>query len=192
MYTIPNQLNLAIVPSQISPVGVLAAISKNGRYATISQKLRGVEQSLSTLYIYIYRFSGGVDFRKGIAEYVMPLYPPFWRPFKQNGGHFQRKRISQKLYVYVLWGTYFIESIAEYIMSLHPPFWKPFKKHGGHFQSNTSISETRRRRAFNFDSMSRFCRAYTCRKSIVSYVSVLGINHFDVYGGHFTKWRPFP
>ena len=23
-------------------------------------------------------------------------------------------------------------------------------------------------------------------------MSVLGINHFDVYGGHFTKWRPFP
>ena len=39
--------------------------------------------------------------------------------------------------------------------------------------------------------MSRFCGAYTCRKRIVSYVSVLGINHFDVYGGHFTKWRPF-
>ena len=31
------------------------------------------------------------------------------------------------LYVYVLWGIYFIESIAEYIMPLHPPFWKPFK-----------------------------------------------------------------
>ena len=77
-------------------------------------------------------------------------------------------------------------------MPLHPPFWNPFKKHGGHVQSNTSISETKRRRAFNFDSMSRFCGAYTCRKSIVSYVSVLGINHFDVYGGHFIKWWPFP
>ena len=29
-------------------------------------------------------------------------------------------------------------------------------------------------------------------KSIVSYVLVLGINNFDVYGAHFTKWRPFP
>ena len=95
-------------------------------------------------------------------------------------------------FVYILWGTDFIESIAEYIMPLHPAFWKPFKKHGGHFQRNTSISETKRRRAFNFDSMSRFCGAYTCRKSIVSYVSVLGINHFDVYGGHFTKWRALP
>ena len=27
---------------------------------------------------------------------------------------------------------------------------------------------------------------------ILSYVSVLGTNHFHVYGGHFTKWRPFP
>ena len=31
-----------------------------------------------------------VDFRKGIAEYIMILYPPFWRPFQQNGGHFQK------------------------------------------------------------------------------------------------------
>ena len=29
-------------------------------------------------------------------------------------------------------------------------------------------------------------------KNIVSCVSVLSINHFDVGGGHFTKWRPFP
>ncbi len=62
---------------------------KNGRYATIYQKLRGVEPSLLTLYIYGF---WGVDFRKGIAEYIMPLYPPFWRPFKQNGGHFQGNR----------------------------------------------------------------------------------------------------
>ena len=47
------------------------------------------EPSLSTLYI---GFLGSVDFRKGIAEYIMPLYPPFWRPFKQNGGHFQKNR----------------------------------------------------------------------------------------------------
>ena len=65
----------------------------------------------------------------------MPLYPPFWRPFKQNGGHSKKIGLSQKLrgpefqfllYVYVLGGIYFIESIAEYIMPLHPPFWKPF------------------------------------------------------------------
>ena len=122
-------------------------------------------------------------------------------------------------------------------------------QNGGHLQSNTSISETKRRRTFNFDSMSRccgacisekvllntqchcihhfggdlknmaaiskvvglrlsqklrdfgafkldsmsrFCGAQTCRRSIVSYMSVLGINHFDDYGGHFTNWHPFP
>ena len=37
----------------------------------------------------IYRFSGATLYI-GIAEYIMPLYPPFWRPFKQNGGYFQR------------------------------------------------------------------------------------------------------
>ena len=34
----------------------------------------------------------------------------------------------------------------------------------GHLQSNTSISETKRRRAFNFDSMSRFCGAWISDK----------------------------
>ena len=29
-------------------------------------------------------------------------------------------------------------------------------------------------------------------KVLLSYVSVLGINHVDSYGGHFTKWPPFP
>ena len=56
-----------------------------------------------------------------------------------------------------------------------------------------TISETKRLRAFNFDSF--LCLGFEgnilAEKIIVSYVSVLGINHFDVYGGHFTKWRPF-
>ena len=130
----------------------------------------------------------------------MPLYPPFWRPFKQNGGHFQRNRpISESkrcrvsiLTIYLCFVRHrFHRKYCRIHHAIDPPFWKPFKKHGGHYQSNASISETKRRRAFNFDSISRFCGAYTCRKSIVSYVSVLGINHFDVYGGHFTKWRPF-
>ena len=36
---------------------------------------------------------------------------------------------------------------------------KPILQNGGHFQSNTSISEPKRRRASNFDSMYRFCGA---------------------------------
>ncbi len=174
----------------------------------------------------------------------MPLYPPFWRPFKQNGWYFQRnmtiwetkRRIVSILTlclcfvgrgfhrkycrihhaIMLIWIHYTTATnshlqhvsheqtwrdcpksgrprkVKVKIMPLHPLFWKPFRKHGGHVQSNTSISETKRRRAFNFDSMSRFCWAYTCRKSIVSYVSVPGINRFDVYGGHFIKWWPFP
>ena len=84
-------------------------------------------------------------------------------------------------------GRRFQKRIAEYIMPLYPPFWRQFKQNGGHFQSNTSITQTKRRRAFNLDSMCMFCGAYTCRKIIVSYVSVLGINHFNVYGGHIAK-----
>ena len=37
-------------------------------------------------------------------------------------------------------------------------------QNGGHLQSNTSISETKRRRAFNFDYMSRFCGAWISEK----------------------------
>ena len=37
-------------------------------------------------------------------------------------------------------------------------------QNGGHLQSNTSISETKRRRTFNFDSMSRFCGACISEK----------------------------
>ena len=51
MYIIPNRVNLALVPSQIFPVGALVAILKNGRYLTKFQKLRGIEPSLSTLSI---------------------------------------------------------------------------------------------------------------------------------------------
>ena len=57
----PKKVNLAIVPSQNSPVGAVAAIFKNGRSVTISQKLRGVEPSLSTLYI---GFLGGIFQKK--------------------------------------------------------------------------------------------------------------------------------
>ena len=66
MYMTPKKVNLAIVPSQISSVGPLAANLKNGRYVTISLKLRGVEPSLSTLQC-IYRFSGAY-----ISETVLP------------------------------------------------------------------------------------------------------------------------
>ena len=53
MYITPKKVNLAIVPSQISPVGAVAAIFKNGRHFTISQKLRVI------IFDSIYRFSGG-------------------------------------------------------------------------------------------------------------------------------------
>ena len=46
-------------------------------------------------------------------------------------------------------------------------------------------------------SISTLCLGYVgCRleeKVLCSIImSVLGFNHFDVYGGHFTKWQPFP
>ena len=51
MHMTHKKVNVAIVPSQISHVGTVAAIFfLNGRNVTISLKLRGEEPSLSTLY----------------------------------------------------------------------------------------------------------------------------------------------
>ena len=64
---------------------------------------------------------------------------------------------------------------------------------GSHFKNMARLSQKLRGVE---PSISTLCLGLVghilAEKSIVSYVSVLGINHFDVYGGHFTKWRPFP
>ena len=82
MYMTPKKLNLAIVPSQIFPVGPVAAILKNGRYVTISQKR--VEPSLSTLYIGFL----GRRFQKkycrihhAIVSAILEAIYAKWRPF---------------------------------------------------------------------------------------------------------------
>ena len=41
-----------------------------------------------TLYI---GFVGRI-FQKSIAEYIMPMYPPFWRSFNNNSDHFNVMR----------------------------------------------------------------------------------------------------
>ena len=56
-------------------------------------------------------------------------------------------------------------------------------QNGGHIQSNTSISETKRRRAFNFDSMSRFCGAWISEK-VLPNTPCHCIHHF---GGDLKK-----
>ena len=56
-------------------------------------------------------------------------------------------------------------------------------QNGGHLQSNTSISETKRRRAFNFDSMSRFCGAWISEK-VLPNTPCHCIHHF---GGDLKK-----
>ena len=82
---IPKKVNLVIVPSQISPVGAVAAIFSNGRYVTISQKIRGVEPSLSTLYI---GFLGRRFHKKYcrihhamIISAILEAIDPKWRQF---------------------------------------------------------------------------------------------------------------
>ena len=53
----------------------MAATSKVIR---LSQKLTGVEPSISTLNI---GFVGHRFQKKSIAEYIIRLNPPFWKPF---------------------------------------------------------------------------------------------------------------
>ena len=75
---IRKQVNLAIVPSQISSVGAKAAILKNGRRVTISPKRRSGAFIVDSICFW------GAYFRKGIAEYIMPLFLRYlkkWPPF---------------------------------------------------------------------------------------------------------------
>ena len=65
----------------------MAAISKVVR---LSQKLRGAEPSISALCIC---FLGCRFKKKSIAEYIIPLYPPFWKPFKTMAAVFKVIRI---------------------------------------------------------------------------------------------------
>ena len=55
MYMTQKKVNLAIVPSQISPVGAVAAIKKNGRYVTIISETK---RRRDIIFDSIYRFSG--------------------------------------------------------------------------------------------------------------------------------------
>ena len=85
MYMTPKKKYLAIVPSQISPVGDVAAIFKNGRYLTISQKLRGVALLLSTPYIGFL----GRRFQKNYCRIYHAIVSAILEPILKNGRHFQ-------------------------------------------------------------------------------------------------------
>ena len=112
MYITPKQVNLAVVQSQITPGAIVAGGGCDGIFPKwrLSQKLRGAEPSISTLFI-----------------------------------GFVGRRLQRK---YCRFNHAIVSAILEAIL-----------KNGGHFQSNTSISETKRRRTFKVDSMYRFCGA---------------------------------
>ena len=132
MYTIPKQVNLAIVPSQIMPGAVVAAIFQNGRY------LRNKEAQ--NLQLLLYNYIG-----------------------------FVRRRFQKKY--------------CEMYHTALSDIVKAILQNGGHFQSNTSISETKRHRAFNVDFIYRFCGAWNPKK-VLPNTSCPCIRYF---GGHFTK-----
>ena len=95
-------------------------------------------------------FFGAQISDKSIAEYIMTLFPSFWRPFF-NGGHFQSNMSISKtknrraLHVYynilVMWRVGSRKRIGEFIMSLHLPVWRPFLKNGYHLKKMAAISK---------------------------------------------------
>ena len=92
------------MPSQITPGAVVAAIFSKW---PLSQKRRGAESSISTLYI-----------------------------------GFVRRRFQEKY--------------CQMYHTILSEIVKAILQNGGHFQRITSISETKRHRAFNVDSMYKF------------------------------------
>ena len=84
------------------------------------------------------------------------------------GGHFPKWPLSQKLRgaepstltVYIGFvRRRFQKKYCEMYHTTLSDIAKAILQNGGHFQINTSISETKRRRAFNVDSIYRFCGA---------------------------------
>ena len=152
------------------PVGPLVAILKNGRYVTLSLKLRGVEPSLSTLNIGFL----GRRFQKTYCQIHHAIVSAILEAIVQNGGHLQRnrsiletkrRRASIVTLCLGFMGRRFQRKYCRMHHAIASTILEAIKKTNVvHFQNNTSITETKRRRAFNFDSMSRVCGAYSCRK----------------------------
>ena len=89
------------------------------------------------------------------------------------GDHFPKWPLSQKLRgaepstltVYIAFvRRRFQKKYCEMYHTTLSDIVKAILQNGGHFQSNTSISETKRHRAFNVDSIYRFCGAYNPEK----------------------------
>ena len=84
------------------------------------------------------------------------------------GGHFPKWPLSQKrrgaepsistLYIGFV-RRRFQKKYCQMYHTILSDIVKAILQNGGHFQSITSISETKKRRAFNVDSMYRFCGA---------------------------------
>ena len=93
----------------------MAAISKVMR---LYQNLRGAEPPTLTLCI---GFVGRRFQKESIAKYIMPLYPPFWKPFSQKWRPFfkvirvifenMRQIIVTLVSTYIIFREYYSDSI---------------------------------------------------------------------------------
>ena len=110
----------------------------------------------------------GRRFQKNYCQMYHTILYDIVKPILQNGGHFQIIRLSQNLrgaeppmltLCIGFVGRRFQKNYCQMYHTILSDIVKPILQNGGHFQSNTSISEPKRRRASNVDSMYRFCGA---------------------------------
>ena len=75
----------------------------------------------------------------------------------QNGHYLRNEKISTLYICFVR--RRFQKKYCQMYQTILSEIVKAILQNGGHFQRIKSISETKRRRAFNVDSMYRFCGA---------------------------------
>ena len=161
MYIIPKQVNLAVVPSQITPGAVVAAIFQNGHY----QKLRGAEPSMSILYIgfvrCIFQKKYCQMYHTILSDIVNAIFSK-WRPFPKYYGLSQKLRGAARSMLTLCIGFVrrrFQKTYCQMYHTILSDIVNAIFKMAATSKVLQSISETKSRRAFNVDSIYRFCGA---------------------------------
>ena len=109
------QMYHTILSDIVNPI-----LQNGGHFQAIrlSQNLRGAEPPTLTLCI---GFVGRRFQKESIAKYIMPLYPPFWRPFSKKWRPFfkvirvifenMRQIIVTLVSTYIIFREYYSDSI---------------------------------------------------------------------------------
>ena len=110
----------------------------------------------------------GRRFQKNYCQMYHTILSDIVKPILQNGGHLQSITVYLKLrgaersmltLCIGYMGRRFQKNYCQMYHTILSDIVKPILQNGGHFQSNTSISEPKRHRASNVDSVYRICGA---------------------------------